>query len=286
MSILIDILLDTIQKEFDKKEPEWNITSLEQEDMQFLNQECNQESEFDPTNKRKIMFQNMIEAKAPVIIAKCPYGKVTAVLENGEQAKEIPWGLWARIFRLFSNKKDKPFKVYFLANTSLRHFPSDNKPITPENINGGYTYRCNHETILIYRAEDATRVLIHELQHSCCLDNPDHSVDQLEAETEAWAELLYVALLSEGNTERFHNMLSHQCSWLISQNAKVQKYMTGPKAFPWRYTIGKEEVWKRWGLLKNNKVKVIDIHNSLRLTFPVNNEVKKRFHVNESSTII
>jgi len=195
MSIIIDILLDSVREEFKKQEPIWTITSLSDHDIMFLHEECNKESEFDPTNKRQRMYQDLIKGKAPVVIATCPYGQITAVLEDEKQKEEIPWGLWARIFRMYSEKKGKPFKVYFLANTNLRKFPPGKQKITPENINGGYTYRCNHETILIYRAEDATRVLLHELQHSCCLDNPNHSVDQLEAETEAWAELLYVAVL-------------------------------------------------------------------------------------------
>ena len=37
----------------------------------------------------------------------------------------------------------------------------------------------------IYKAEDATRVLIHELMHSSCADNHENGIDIVEAETEA-----------------------------------------------------------------------------------------------------
>jgi len=342
MSILIDILLDTVRKEFKKPAPPWQSIPLEPTDLQFLDRECNQVSEFDPKNKRQTMYQNLVKGKAPVVIARCPYGQVTVVLENPDQRGDIPWALWGRILRLYSESEkkkgsDPSFKVFVLASQSLRRFPPGNQPITPENINGGYTYRCNKETILIYRAEDATRVLLHELQHSCCLDHPEQGLDQVEAETEAWAELLWVALLSEGDTTRFHELLLRQSTWVVNQNDEVTKHMktkasskgpiisgsVGEEPFPWRYTLGKEEVWRRWGLLscdnegvsttnssssshaasllsgesgkaedkrsrKNDdkKQNTANPRKSLRLTFPVDAALTRRFQVKESSTML
>jgi hypothetical protein len=190
---------------------------------------------------------------------------------------------------MFSEPFRKPFKIFFLANRSLRQFPSEDEPITPENINGGYTYRCDPETIVIYRAEDATRVLIHELQHSCCLDNPENGVDIIEAETEAWAELFYVAIISQGKKYIFKDLIQRQSEWMIKQNRKVRQHMMGPNTmeFPWRYTIGKEEVWERWGILRRDEMKpVINVGKSLRLTYPPNNVLKNRFKVIKESTIL
>ena len=337
MSILIDILLDTVREEYKRDPVVWQVAPLMKEDMQFLHRECNQPSEFDPKNKRKTMFEDLVKGKAPVILAKCPYGQVTAVFEDSKQAKEIPWELWGRIFRMYHEKKkggqeQVPFKVYFLANTSLRTFPPGRQPITPENINGGYTYPCNHETILLYRAEDATRVLLHELMHSCCLDNQALGVDRVEAETEAWAELVYVAFLSEGDPIVFNELLGRQRKWMVNQNEEVKKHMSNPssKEFPWRYTLGKEEVWRRWGLISDrdetpsnisssssvqetdtssrkrfvskedefssatmlnkrsekDKANTPKTRRSLRLTFPLDNAIKRRFQVKESSTIL
>ena len=235
------------------------------------------------------MFEDLVNGKAPVVIATCPYGQVTAVFEHLQQREEVPWGLWARIFRMYSEKKgSKPFRVYFLANTKRRLFPDGKKAITPENINGGYTYPCNRETILLYRAEDATRVILHELMHSCCLDKHENGVDEVEAETEAWAEVVYVALLSEGDPVRFQELLERQSNWMLSQNEEVKKHMKNPnsKEFPWRYTIGKEDVWRRWGLFEKKRASEVAIKNSLRLTFPVDNAIKKRFQVKESSTML
>ena len=54
--------------------------------------------------------------------------------------------------------------------------------------------------------------------------------------------------------------------------------------FPWRYTIGKEDVWRRWNILQDYKSNLVV--NSLRLTYPPNNTLKKRFHVSNDSTML
>lgn len=289
MSILISTLLDRVQKEFLEPEIVWENVKISENDMTFLHEECNKDSEFDPLNKRKKMFNDMINGSSTIATSKCKYGQIMVIFETMDQVAELPWDLWGRILRMFSESHRKPFKVFFLANTNLREFPEGTKPITAENINGGYTYRCDPETIVIYRAEDATRVLIHELQHSCCLDRPENNVDIVEAETEAWAELFYVAILSQGKRYMFKDLLQRQSEWIIKQNRKVKKHMKDPNSmeFPWRYTIGKEDVWERWGILRKDEMKpVINVGNSLRLTYPPTNILKERFKVIRSSTIL
>jgi hypothetical protein len=300
MSILINTLLDRVQREFSLPEVVWENTDVNQKDLKFLRDECNKDSEFDPINKRKMMFDGMMNGNLYTMVSKCEYGQVMAVFETMEQMAELPWGLWGRILRLFSEPFRKPFKIFFLGNKSLRQFPGGDEPISPENINGGYTYRCDPETIVIYRAEDATRVLIHELQHSCCLDNPENGIDIVEAETEAWAELFYVAILSQGRKYMFKDLLQRQSEWMIKQNRKVRRHMKNPDSpilvekgqpdgmeFPWRYTIGKEEVWERWGILRRDEMKpVINVGNSLRLTNPPTTTLKDRFKVIRESTIL
>jgi hypothetical protein len=289
MALMINILLDRIKQEFSDSEPKWERADISDSDMRYLTEECNKTSEFDETNKRKKMYDEMIKGNKVIVKSKCQYGELITIFDKAEQMAEMPWGLWARILRLFSenNKKHKPFKVFFLADTSLRKFPKDKEPIKPENINGGYTYRCDHETILIYRAEDATRVLIHELQHSCCLDKIENGVDLIEAETEAWAELFYIAILSKGHKNIFDDLLKKQSAWIISQNKKVRQYMNNPNSmeFPWRYTLGKEEVWRRWGIL-NTQYQSISLNNSLRLTYPPSQKLKEEFKVLDFSVIL
>lgn len=275
---LLDATLTVIQQEFQKQAPQWHSTHWAKKHNDFIVNECNTPSEFDPTNTRHSMIKN-IETST---VLTCPYGTIHAIYSNEQQKNAIPWELWARILRLYSHK-GKPFTIFFLAAPHLREIPPKGTLITPYNINGGYTYPCNHETIVIYRAEDATRVLIHELQHSCCLDNHARGVDYVEAETEAWAELIYCAVLSQGIKRDFHTMIKRQSTWMLSQNKIVRQHIGSSKAFPWRYTVGKEEVWKRWGIIKGS----MRMHGaSLRLTVPPSASIKSLFGVSNDSTIL
>jgi len=289
MSLIMETVLFTITHEFSLNEPEWKPTQLTKADIKFLKDECTKSSNFDPTNKRLQMYNNMMSGQAYITSNKCKYGTVIGIFDNVTEMNEMPLGLWGRIFRIYSTKSQQPFRVYFMANMSRREFPEDDKEITPENINGGYTYRCTNDTIFIYRAEDATRVLIHELQHACCLDDIDKGVDIVEAETEAWAELIYVALLSQGKKYMFKDFIQRQSEWMRKQNEKVRKHMKDPdsKEFPWRYTIGKEEVWRRWNILRDDDMKpFMKVGNSLRLTFPPNDIIKDKFEVSRNSIVL
>jgi hypothetical protein len=286
---VIKPLLDDITYEFSLPEPKWVLSKMANKDLEYLRGECLKESEFDPSNKRNRLFEKYMKGEVETLYIKCKYGKIFCILENTNQIAQIPIGLWVRILRMYSEEGRKPFKVFFLAISDLRTFPKHNEQITPENINGGYTYRCNPETILIYRAEDATRVLLHELMHSCCLDKVENGVDWIEAETEAWAELVYIGVLSQGKKYIFNDLLKRQSEWIRKQNVKVKRYMVNPNSmeFPWRYTIGKEEIWKKWNILGEENMKPeISVGNSLRLTFPPNNILKERFKVTKESTIL
>ncbi len=292
-SPILDILLPKIAEEFSLSPPEMREGIISEDDILFLKDECNKESPFDPLNKRKYLFDRFMDKKAEYDCSICPYGQIVAIWDTPDQEKEIPWELWGRIFRIFTNgspKNKSKFKVYFLANTNLREFPEKGYPIKPENINGGYTYPCNKQSIVIYRAEDATRVLIHELMHAACSDNHELGIDQVEAETEAWAELIYTVILSQGKKYIFNSLIQRQSEYMRKQNKKIEEYIKdsdSDRPFPWRYTIGKQEVWERWGILSyQNSNPFIQIGNSLRLTYPPDIILKERFKVKNTSTIL
>jgi hypothetical protein len=279
---LLNAVLDLMRHEYKKKEPSWTtIPFVSQTDLAYLEEECNQPSDFDQLGLRKKMFQRFKAGTARYEVRQCEYGQVMAIYDDKEQ--RVPWGLWGRILRSYHERGSKQARVFLLAHPALREFPKiKSKSITPENINGGYTYHCNKQTIMLYRAEDATRVLIHELQHASCLDHTDSGVDHTEAETEAWAELLYAGFLSMGNAPLFHRLIKKQSDWMQTQNAVVQRHLKKPMDFPWRYTIGKEEVWKRWGILQPAST-IKEAQHSLRLTPPPTADLKKVFG---SSTIL
>jgi hypothetical protein len=289
MSILTNSTLDIIRHEFLHPAPKWTFSRvMEEKESEYLRKECLTDSEFDPHNCRRTLYNNMVKGLSMLVKATCPYGQVIVIVNDPKQIDDIPWGLWGRILRMYTEKGHPPFTIFFLTNMHLRTFPSGTKPITAENINGGYTYPCNRETIVIYRAEDATRVLLHELMHSCCLDHHEHGVDLVEAETEAWAELVYIAFLSQGKKKEFDELLRLQSEWIRQQNRKVKKHMRQPESmeFPWRYTIGKEDVWRRWNILQDARFSYVTLGNSLRLTCPPSTVLKTRFQVRKESTIL
>jgi hypothetical protein len=289
MSILINSTLDTVRNEFIQKVPVWTFGhEINEKEKAYLRKECTTESEFDPQNRRKAMYERMMDGSSTVVKGVCPFGTVIAILEHEQQMEDIPWELWGRIFRLYTEDGHPPFIVYFLANTHLRTFPAGHRAITSTNINGGYTYPCNRQTIVIYRAEDATRVLLHELMHSCCLDDHKQGVDRIEAATEAWAELIYVGILSQGKHKECLELIRLQSDWMVKQDEKVKTHMKDPNSmeFPWRYTIGKEELWRKWNILDTTTSSRVNIGNSLRLTHPPSRALKARFHVRPESTIL
>ena len=289
-SPIIKIILDGVKKDMSEDAPIWANTKISLNDMQFLFEECNKKSEFDPHNRRNAIYTALKKGEATLIAKECEYGKIIAVLLNDDQEKAIPWELWGCILRMYAGNSNKTFRVFFLADDRIRTFPEKGNDIKPENINGGYTYSCNTQTIMLYRAEDATRVLIHELMHSSCADNHKNGVDIIESETEAWAELIYIALISQGKPYIFNALLRRQSEWMIKQNKKIKKnFMKDPTSqeFPWRYTIGKEDVWERWGILFTSEENPsIKVGNSLRLTYPPDRVLKERFGVSEKSTIL
>jgi hypothetical protein len=298
---LLDATLALIQAEYKKPEVTWRSAPINAKELAFLERECTKTVEFDPQGWRKEMFQRY-KRGGRMEVRECDYGRVIVLYHNDDQT--VPWGLWGRILRLYGVNAC----IYFLAHPALRQFPkgtirinnvSASYPIGPIHINGGYNYPCNAKEVMIYRAEDATRVLLHELQHANCLDSTpegrgltgtshQHN-DALEAETEAWAELLYAGVLSQGKRSVFLQLVQEQAAWFIQQNEQVKQHMKTPTQFPYRYTIAKEAVWRRWGirdLAKPPPSAATQAQHSLRLTPPPSAALKRIFGVSPDSTIL
>jgi hypothetical protein len=124
------------------------------------------------------------------------------------------------------------------------------------------------------------------LMHAACCDNTALSLEQREADTEAWAELLWIAFMSGGDLKTLRSLVKKQDVWSRSQNARLlrdKNLAPGPMGFPWRYTIGKTEMWAKWGLVSNAPVHPI---GSLRLTMPPTSAMKRMFGVSQGSTIL
>ena len=287
MDVFLPLLLQRIRLDYEQPAPHWaHRTPIPPRQYTWLQRECASPSDFDALRLRQRTLQS---PRATTHYATCEYGSVAVISEPPmKPLHDIPWDLWGRILRLFRVKH--PFHIYFLASPSLRQFPrTPAEPIQPEHINGGYTYPCRPDTIVLYRAEDATRVLIHELHHASCLDHPERGVDHVEAETEAWAEVIYTALLSRGDPARWATLWARQWAWLTSQNRRVVRHFptssSTPYPFPWRYTIGKEETIRRW-FVRLPPSSPSSPSSSLRLTVPPTSEQKKQQGIRSSSLLL
>ena len=135
------------------------------------------------------------------------------------------------------------WQIYLYASQVKRILPNDG-PISAEHLNGGYTFPCKSDCIVIYRYEEATRVMIHELLHASCTDDFTKSVEFREASTELWAELFLVALLSKGNINLAEKLWKIQDHYIQDLNSTVYNYhhTKTPQDYGARYTILREGV--------------------------------------------
>jgi hypothetical protein len=107
----------------------------------------------------------------------------------------------------------------------------------------------------VYRKEEATRVLIHELLHSACTDDHAKDVEHREAATESWAELFLVALLSKGHMKTAYKLWKIQDHYIQDVNYTVRTFhnVNTEHDYGSRYTIMREEVLSSFGIVLDTK---------------------------------
>ncbi len=186
-----------------------------------------------------------------------------------------PLEFWARIFQWFGRSPTgQPWRVILFASPKDREFPGVGQDLGPEHVNGGYTMGCSTDGIIIYREEEATRVLIHEMLHAACLDEqgPGWSIPLREAQIETWAELILIALRSKGNGAAALRLWFAQARWIANTNWKARRdHGTHDISdYAWRYLVGREEMYRRLGIaLPAAQPAVAERQMSLRFTHPM-----------------
>lgn len=213
------------------------------------------------------IWQGYTEGRYRLVCKSCPYAKVLVFVEKGG-TDPTPWEVWGEIFQIFG-ENHQPWRVGFFPAKTQRILPDPHMPVGPEHVNGGYTMPCSTNGIVIYRKEEATRVLLHELFHASCCDRPELCLEEKEAETEAWAELVLIAYLANGKKTTGQKLLEKQLNWMSKSHATLRKFyeIQGIQDYIWRYTIARKAAFCRLGILVPLGSVSVPLRSS-RLTHP------------------
>ena len=272
---LYKLLLETMQAEKALPAPLWRPATMTPADLQLIRKESTN-GEFDTLNLRQQMNTHVITGKGNIYAHETDFARIITLTDM--HYDPTPLQEWGRLIRLFGpainvNSKAPKTHILWFASRRDRFWPEHGKPLGPEHINGGYCVPCDPNTIVIYRFEDATRVLIHELLHGFCTDapvSPANPIERLEAATEAWAEIVLAAARETGvgSPNPIRGALAAQLQWVALQNLRLHRdhSVKGPRDYAWRYTIGKEAALISMGFIPYiHKYKNV----SMRLTPPI-----------------
>ena len=240
--------LDMASSVWAMPEEYWIDDSPNKGDIKLLEREANQGSKIDEINLRLEMIKKWHSKEVNLLVKELPGRTRLVFLGTDEQWSQIPWSLWSRIMQSIGHPVGH---ILFYAHPLKREFPEKGE-IQAANINAGYSYLCDQSMVVIYRFEEATRVLLHELLHTACFDNEKDTVG-LEASTEAWTELLLCSLLSKGSKVKFNELWKKQCSWIEAQTKllKGQYNVTKPDHYAWRYLVGKHMKLDSMGFMES-----------------------------------
>jgi hypothetical protein len=228
----------------------WIHDQPTQEDLDHILKEGSTPSEFDSNDLRKEMLDALRKKEAILLTRTSNYAKVLAVVYPDQEA-DIPWDLFAKIFTAFGPPKTTKFwRFIWFANPSPRELPAPGQTVAAAHVNGGYTFPCDSSAVVVYRGEEAGRVLVHEMLHAACTDSHNDMVELKEAKTETWAEIFLVAILAGGKSRLFTQLWNIQAQWIADQEFVLVRDhdVKGPEDYAWRYTLGRRFVLEEFGL--------------------------------------
>jgi len=203
---------------------------------------------FDTLGLKRGIWTAYEAGTATIQCRSLPNARVLAFLPPGTKA---PWDLWARIFNWFGKSQTgAPWLVVWYAAPKIREFPHNGEELHAEHVNGGYTQYCSTDGIFIYREEEASRVLVHEMIHATCMDDMNLTLPHREAYVETWAELILIAILSEGSKKKAAALWAKQAQWVSSTNKKAaaRHGSHDESDYGWRYLNGRELMYERLGI--------------------------------------
>jgi len=191
-------------------------------------------------------------------------------------------------------KISKPIEYWLVPTNALKRMPLHSRPITPNNMNGGYTYPSNRR-VFIYRLEEAPKVLIHETLHHSKYDSqhwpikgimelykhfnidldgcPSECTTSLlpnEAVVEFWAELYHLMFLSYEYKIPFKVLVEKEREFAIYQASKLLKHQRTLKNGVWR------ESSHAFSYIILRSILLFDYESITSIVAPYNQEILSR----------
>jgi hypothetical protein len=239
--------LDPIREDYARSPPDHTISEPTAQEIEYIVSQAKEDDPFDTLNLKKEMITAFVSKKASILKSSCTYGSIFIVSLHASPFRPT-WNTWWRAVRILNPCKQ--VRIVIFGHPKERLLPPVGTPLAAEHVNGGAAFRCDPSSIVIYRKQEATRVFIHELLHATCSDPYHKDTPFIEADTEAWAEMILCAMAAQGNTAEWMRLMKQQMQWSVKQAATVKlKYnVCSPSQYAWRYLVGRLDVWKRLGL--------------------------------------
>lgn len=242
----VESFLLPIAKEYGRPAPAHTFETPTQEDWVYIQSICQGDS-FDTLGLKQECLTAVETKKGHVTKCVSALGSFL-VLSMDEHPFQPPWKTWWRAVRILS--PHKPVRIVVFAHPRRRMMPARGTSIEAEHLNGGLASRCDPSSIIVYRKEEATRVIIHELLHSTCSDPYHRHVPEIEADTEAWAEMILCAMAARGKLQPWVHYMHTQIQYSLRQAATVRSFhhVRSQGDYAWRYIVGRLEVWRKLGI--------------------------------------
>jgi len=244
----VEPFLQRIKEEYHRPPHKWTLQEPEKATMDYVYKLAEEDDVFDTAKLKQVCGKALRNGEATVYRCCSDLGELILVSLTKDPTKPL-WNLWWRCVRLLI-PPTKQVRIVFFGHPSKRIIPHATKPITEVHVNGGATMPCDPRAIVIYRKEEMSRVLLHELLHASCSDPYHKDTPHIEADTEAWAELILCAMAAKGELRTWIRLTTQQMKWATRQAATIQTYhkVRSPKDYAWRYLVGRLDVWNRLGL--------------------------------------
>jgi hypothetical protein len=245
----VEPFLERIHGEYAKSPPSYRLIEPTESSYAYVYSLADTSDPFDTAHLKHECGVALKRKQATLFRSVCDLGEILMVSIHKYPMKP-QWNLWWRCVRLLC-PKGKPARIVLFGHPRERRVPSQlPNVIEKEHLNGGATMPCSPMDIVVYRKEEATRVLIHELFHASCSDPYHKDTAQIEADTEAWAEMVLCGMAAKGQIQPWIRHMRQQLTWASKQAASVQTYynVRSEKDYAWRYLVGRLAVWRRLGI--------------------------------------